>query len=62
MIPPSPELLRKYRNTDGLVKSGKSYMIPDLISRYPNDYIDIATYESMRKTMQFIWNIEINYV
>lgn len=62
MVPPSPGLLRKYRNTDGLMKSGKSYMIPDLISRYPNDYIDIVTYESMRKTMQFIWNIEINYV
>lgn len=54
MIPPSPDLLRKYRNTDGLMKSNKSYMIPDLISRYPNDYIDIVTYESMRKTMQFI--------
>lgn len=54
MIPPSPELLIKYRNTDEVVKSGRSYMIPDLISRYPNDYVDIATYESMRKAMQFI--------
>lgn len=54
MIPPSPELLRKYRNTDEVIKSGKSYMIPDLISRYPTDYIDIATYESMRKAMQLI--------
>ena len=54
MIPPSPELLRKYRNTREIVESGKSYMIPDLISRYPSDYIDIATYESMRKTMQMM--------
>lgn len=53
MTQPSPELLRKYRNTEGLIKSGKSYMIPDLISRYPNDYIDIATYESIRNAMQF---------
>lgn len=52
MIPPSPELLRKYRNTDGLIKSGKSYMVPDLVAKYPGDYIDMASYESMRKTMQ----------
>lgn len=54
MIPPSPDLLRKYRNTDDLVKSGKSYMIPDLISRYPTDYVDIATYESIKRTMQMM--------
>ncbi len=53
MIPPSPELLRKYRNTEGLIKSGKSYMIPDLISKHPNDYIDIASYESIKRSIQF---------
>jgi hypothetical protein len=51
MIPPSPELLRKYRNTDGLVKSGKSFMIPDLVTRYPGDYIDLASYESIKRSM-----------
>ena len=53
-IPPSPELLRRYRNTDEVVKSGKNYLIPDLATRYPNDYIDIATYEAMKRSMGFI--------
>lgn len=51
-IMPSPELLRKFRNTDEIVKSGRSYLIPDLISRYPNDYIDFVTYESVKRAMQ----------
>ena len=52
-IPPSPELLRKYRNTDDVVKSGRSYIIPDLIANYPNDFVDLATYESIKRAMEF---------
>lgn len=53
LVPPSPELQRKFTNTDAIVKSGRSYLIPDLVTKYPNDYIDIATYESMKRAMQF---------
>ena len=52
LIPPSPELQRKFRNTEEIVKSGRSYLIPDLVARYPNDYIGITTYESMKRAMQ----------
>jgi len=49
MIPPSPELQRKYRNTDEVVRSGRSYLIPELMIKYPQDYIDLATYEIMKR-------------
>ncbi len=49
MIPPSPELLRKFRNTDEIVRSGMSYLIPELVTKYPQDYMDITTYETMKR-------------
>lgn len=49
MVPPSPELLRKFTNTDGLVKSGRQHLVNDMIAKYPQDYIDLTTYESMKK-------------
>ncbi len=49
MVPPSPDLLRKFRNTEGLVISGKSYLVPDMVIKYPQDYIDLITYESMKR-------------
>lgn len=52
-IPPSPELLRKFRNTRSIIESGRSHLISDLVTRFPNDYIDLATYESIKRTMQF---------
>lgn len=52
MVPPSPELLRRFRNTDEVVRSGRSHLIPDLMNKYPNDYIDLATYESMKRMIQ----------
>lgn len=52
-IPPSPELQRKFRNTDEVIKSGRSYQIPDLVARYPDDYVDLSTYESIKRAMQF---------
>lgn len=54
MIPPSPELQKKFNNTDGLVKSGRSYLIPDLVNRFPNDYLDLPTYESIKRAIQFM--------
>lgn len=52
MVPPSPELQIKFSNTDKIVRSGRSYLIPDLVSRYPQDYIDLATYDSIKNIMQ----------
>jgi hypothetical protein len=53
MIQPSPELLRRYRNVDEVVKSGRSYLIPDFVAKYPSDYMDLVTYESIKRAMQF---------
>jgi hypothetical protein len=52
MVPPSPELLRRFRNTDGLVMSNRSYLIPDMVNKYPHDYLDMTTYESMKRFIQ----------
>lgn len=49
MVPPSPELMRKFRNTDEIVRSGRSDLIPELLAKYPFDYLDLATYESMKR-------------
>jgi len=53
MIQPSPELLRRYRNTDEVIKSERSYLIPSLVANYPNDYVDLTTYESIKRAMRF---------
>jgi len=53
MIMPSPEILRKYRNTDSILKSNRSNLLSDLITRYPNDYLDLETYEAIKRAMQF---------
>lgn len=53
MVQPSPELQRKFRNTDEVVRSGRSSLIPELLTKYPQDYIDLATYENMKK--RIIW-------
>lgn len=52
MIPPSPELQRKFTNTEKVIMSGRSYLIPDLVSKYPQDYIDLASYESMKRIIR----------
>ena len=54
MVPPSPELQRKFRNTEEIIKAGRSNLIPELVTKYPNDYMDITTYEKMKMTMGFI--------
>lgn len=48
MVPPSPDLQRKYRNTDEVVRSGRSYLISELVDKYPCDYINLATYYAIK--------------
>ena len=52
MVPPNPELQRKFANTDEIVRSGRSYLIPNLVSRYPQDYVDLPTYDSIKNIVQ----------
>ena len=54
MAPPSPELLRKYRNTDGLVRSNRTYLVQNMVNKYPQDYIDMITYEAMKRITEWI--------
>lgn len=51
MTSPSPELLRKFRNTEGLILSNKSYLVSDMVYNYPQDYVDIETYRSMKRML-----------
>ncbi len=52
MVPPSPDLQRRFNNTDRLVKSGMSYLVPDLVAKYPQDYVSLVEYEAIKRVMQ----------
>ena len=44
MVAPHPELQRKISNTDNIVKANKSEFVPNLFTKYPDDYIDLNTH------------------
>ncbi len=54
MVLPYPELDRRLRNTNNIVKSGKIGSVPDLHSRYPRDYIDINTHNTVQRVRPWI--------
>lgn len=48
MVSAHPNLLRKFRNTDSIIKSNKSTTIHGLHSKFPGDYIDTNTHSIMQ--------------
>lgn len=42
-------LSRKFRNTDSVIKSNKSNLIPSLHSKFPGDYVDAKTHNTLQK-------------
>lgn len=44
MVAPHPELQRKINNTDNIVNANKSEFVPNLSTKYPQDYIDLDTH------------------
>lgn len=47
MVLAHPELLRKFRNTNYIMKAGKSHLASELYVRYPEDYINIQTHKTI---------------
>lgn len=51
MVAPHPTLLRKLRNTAGIVMANKSHVVPDLHSKFPEDYVDLNVHNTIQKTV-----------
>lgn len=51
MVSAHPNLARKFRNTDMIIRSNKSDMVPMLYSKYPDDHVDINTHNVIQKTV-----------
>ncbi len=49
MVAPHPELKRKLRNTDNIVKSNKAELASQLHSKYPENYLDLNTHSTMQR-------------
>jgi immune inhibitor A len=47
MVLAHPELLRKFRNTNYIIKAGKSHLVSELYIRHPEDYINIQTHKTI---------------
>lgn len=54
MVAPYPDIQRKFRNTDSIVKAKRHYLVPDLHTKYPQDYIDLITHDKISKVKPWI--------
>ena len=59
MVAPHPELQRKINNTDNIVKANKSEFVPNLSTKYPDDYIDLNTHTVLMDIQPWVEDIEI---
>ncbi len=57
MVAPHPELQRKINNTDNIVKANKSEFVPNLSSKYPEDYIDLNTHDVLTSIQPWIEDV-----
>jgi len=48
MVIPSPDFHRRITNTDNIVMAQKDYLIPDLLNKYPRDYIDVNLLNNLK--------------
>lgn len=51
MVSAYPNLRRKFINTDSLVKANRSEFLSELHGKYPQDYVDLNTHNTMQKTV-----------
>lgn len=54
MVAPYPDLNRRLRNTDNIIKSNKVGLAHELHSKYPHDYLDVKTHNTMKRTMPWV--------
>jgi immune inhibitor A len=57
MVSPHPDLQRKFKNTDNIVKAQKHYLVPNLYVKYPQDYLDLITHDKLSKIKPWIETI-----
>lgn len=49
MVSAHPNLSRKFRNTDSIIRANKTESIPGLYSKHPQDYMSLKSYNVMEK-------------
>ncbi len=54
MVAPYPELNRKLRNTDNIIKANRLELVSGLHVKYPEDYIDANTHNTMKRVRPWI--------
>ena len=59
MVAPHPELQRKINNTENIVNANKSEFIPNLSTKYPEDYIDLDTHVVLTDIKPWIEDVAI---
>lgn len=54
MVSPHPELNRRLRNTDNILKSDRIDLASELHVKYPHDYLDIDTHNTMQRVRPWV--------
>ena len=54
MVAPHPDLHRRLRNTDNIIKSNKIELAHQLHSKYPHDYLDVKTHNTMKRVTPWV--------
>ena len=54
MVSPSPDFHRKITNTDNIVQAQKAHLLPGLLGKYPEDYIDIDLLNNLKTKKPWI--------
>ena len=54
MVAPHPDLERRFSNTDSIVKANKSKLVHGLHAKYPQDYVDIFTHNTLERVKLWI--------
>ena len=54
MVVAHPELYRKFRNTDNIIRTKKTELASELHSTYPHDYIDVKTHNVIQRTKPWV--------
>lgn len=54
MVSPHPNLVRRFSNTDNIVKTKKEKLIHGLHAKYPQDYIDLDTHNTLERVKPWV--------
>ena len=54
MVAPYPELDRKLRNTDNIIKTKRTELAAELHAKYPEDYINVDSHNTMKRVRPWV--------